>query len=175
MCLHLQIDVHVMYTNQKTHKPEFLRFVEVPYVRIPVNTSQCGERPPKYPSLIDTCVVLPSLAETANAILSHDNITCTSSVQPDCNTISCTVMYTGRTLEVTVVPCATPPAVDVAVVNGTLSGSPTRVNSSQALPLQWAAQNSAPLYFNIKQHESNLSLGLEVCTCMCVCACVHVS
>lgn len=161
-----QISLHMTYHNLT------FNLQELPYVHIPLNTSMCDNNHTHHnhthhTSLIDTCDVTPELAREANAV-TPGTLSCTSSIVPNCNTISCVVQPSGERLEVTFLPCGKPPAVHVAVSSGVVNATtvtPLSMNLTDPhnVVLASIGGSQVPLYVDITQHRSNLSLGVEVC------------
>lgn len=151
-CINLQLVYHFYQTNTTQQG--------VPYVEIPLNASMCEHAGPNNHTstyLIDTCGVMPQIArEISHA--SSGSLTCTSSVHPDCNTLSCSSLADGSMMTYTILPCHVPPAVMVSFSSGnhSVSTGPLVMNltSSQMI------DNSISV--EIVQHRSNLSLGFEV-------------
>ena len=147
---------------------------ELPYVHIPFNMSLChndsgnnhhNNTNHTSNSLIDTCSVLPEVARHASNV-TPGLISCTSSIVPNCNTIMCVVESSGERMRFTFLPCNHPPAVQVAVPRGNGSHLPSTVNFTAPHNTVNASIGGSPvpLYVNIRQRSSNLTMGAEVNT-----------
>lgn len=150
-------------------------FQEIPYVRIPVNTSRCDGgghgNHTLNPSLLDPCAVLLYMADAVTRSLS--GVTCTSS---DCRTISCVEsgLNTGRMWSLTILACwggQYSPSVSVTVTeaNGTQVVPSKRLLTSGVVPVD--ADGSHLLSVKIVNHSSDLSMGLEVSMHACLYRC----
>ena len=148
-------------------------FTEVPRVVIPLDMSMCHNTTP--PSnhthmgrstdpLIDACAITPHLAAaTADAI--GDTVTCTSSTRPNCRMVTCRVNSNNVNMTYTLLPCHTPPAVQITNVltNGSASFNRTFTNTTKSVSahiLGW--ENPAMLNITIVQHPEGLTMGLAV-------------
>lgn len=120
-------------------------------------------------SLIDTCDVMPDIAREASGFPANI-LSCTSSVFPDCNTLECSLEVNAGQQElkasISIVPCSNPPQVVVSIPEG-MSG-----NHSSAIVMHLTSSqmiesvvdgSRIPVYVNINQHASMLTLGVEVC------------
>ena len=109
---------------------------------------------------------MPALAKAATSAL-PTGISCTST---HCNTMSCVLTRTRQEFRVSVFPCM-PPSVGMRVsgANATADqvGGYVNVTDSQVITATLNGQQ-VPFFVRVRQHESNLSLGMEVCVEECV-------
>lgn len=139
---------------------------EIPYTRIPLNTSRCpAHHGNGNNSLISTCDIFPAIAREASTALDNGgSLMCTSS-GIDCNTIQCLVLGSGEEINLTLHPCTDPPALmlrSTSTQNGDTSPLTKNLTASEIIELS-IGDRPVPLYINIMQHRSRLSIGLEVC------------
>ena len=157
-------------------------FLEVPMTYIPLDTSVCdnstipdGHQNHTHPnntqghhnssSIADICDIMPKIAREASKVDGNLSIDCTTPIGR-CNRLQCfltqgTAHQRQQELFIRILPCTIVPKLEATV--GGRAGQRNARNFSAPGSLGMVINGvSAPIYFNIKQHASRLTLGLEV-------------
>ena len=142
---------------------------EIPLVVIPVDKEVCKTKPPPvhnhtvdFAPLITSCDVLPLLAREATGAV-PDTLFCHSSSPPDCDRVACNVISNNDTLNFRVLPCHSPPAIQLAnvAINGTTTFNVTLINTTLGMEAQ-IGDDPAIINVTILQHGHGKSLGVMV-------------
>ena len=137
----------------------------IPYTDIPVNLDACPSTDPNAP-LIRTCDMFPLLASEATAVV-NSTLVCRSSPPPGCDRVVCNIVSDNSTLIFRVLPCHSPPAVQLANVaaNGTTTLNVTLVNTTLGM-VTHIGDDPRPGVMNVTivQHRQMLTLGVAVST-----------
>ncbi len=148
---------------------------EVPRVVIPVDVSKCNTTNPlgnhthnnmdTTPSLINTCDIMPYLAEATAKAIGDGLAICAISTLPNCNTVSCNVTSKNVTLTYAVLPCHTPPAIQIINRNasGNVTFNVTFVNTTMSVRADILGWES-PTFLDVTlvQHRGMLTIGMAV-------------
>ena len=138
-----------------------VRFI-TPYIRIPLDNGTCTGPRPTINSLVSTCDIMPTIAEEITHVLDGSSLSCTSSLTPDCNTVSCFALG-GEEVVITVLPCNDPPAVEFSLIYANGTSFCKILTTSQMLTTSFNGVQF-PVYFTIEKHSSKFTIGLEVTT-----------
>ena len=105
---------------------------------------------------------MPLIAATATKSIS-DILVCTSSPEPNCDQVLCTIFSNNDTLEFRVLPCNDPPGIQL--INRNISGD-VRFNQTFTSTVNNVTapigSNPAVLNVTIVQHTEMLTLGVMV-------------
>ena len=111
---------------------------------------------------------MPYVAKQVSSV-DPDSLSCTSSITPNCNTITCVVRSEGQRLEFTFLPCHRPPGVRVSVLarNGTMLLPSQNLTQPMNLLPTLNLGSEVTLNISLNHHQSNLTLGMEVGVACC--------
>ena len=155
-----------------------ITFLEVPSGSIPLDSGMCTNNTDGHQnhtqnhnstSLADICNIMPRIAQEVSRVEGNLSLICTTPVG-DCNTLQC-FMTVGQAqqqqqrLSITILPCASTPQLKVSVPSGSGGSQSSIVIYMTASEKIESVINGStiPIYFNINQHASRLTIGVEVC------------
>lgn len=142
---------------------------EVPLIVIPVDKKVCQAKPPPvhnhtidFAPLITPCEVLPLIAAEVTRAM-PDALHCPSSLPSSCDRVVCTVLSNNATLSMRVLPCHTPPAIQLTsvAVNGTVTFNVTLINTTLDMVAQ-VGHHPTIVNVTIVHHRHGKSLGVMV-------------
>ncbi len=163
----------------------FATLLEVPFSHIPLDNSVCSNSsipdghqnhthnnnshtyPHNSTSLADLCTIMPGIAREVSRVQGPVSLQCTTPVN-DCSTINCflsvgMIQHQQQNLSITVLPCTNPPQLEVSVPSGKATQGSVIVYLRDSERIESVINGSTmPLFFNINQRASLLSMGLEV-------------
>ncbi len=114
-------------------------------------------------SIADLCTIMPGIAREVSRVQGPLSLQCTTPFD-DCNTLHCflsmgMLQRYQQNLSITVIPCTNPPQLEVTVPGATSVAVYMRSSGRIESVINGS---TVPIFVNINQRASLLSIGMEV-------------